>query len=134
MFAAKQAAMGQPATLQPGDANPLFDNWVWENSQDAIIAGSGDPQVRVGVLRILATLPGVTVTQGDSGGQPTLVLAAGSPELGYDRTEQLTINAHSGVPIQFAGGEPNHQPAGTVNYAVSRVTLANLPSGTQSGN
>jgi hypothetical protein len=37
--AAKQAAMGQPATLQPGDGNPLFANWVWENSQDALVAG-----------------------------------------------------------------------------------------------
>jgi hypothetical protein len=127
VVAAKQAATGQP---QEGS---LFDNWVWEDSQDAIIAGSGDPQVRVGVLRILATLPGVTVTHGTSDSQPTLVLTAGSPEMGYDRTEQLTINADSGVPIQFVGGEPNHQPAGTVNYAVSRVTLANLPSDAQSG-
>jgi hypothetical protein len=126
--AAKQAATGEP---QEGS---LFDNWVWEDSQDAIIAGSGDPAVRVGVLRILATLPGVTVTQSTSGGQPTLVLSAGTPEMGYDRTEQLTINAHSGVPIQFVGGEPNHPPAGTVNYAVSRVTLADLPSDAQSGN
>jgi hypothetical protein len=125
--AAKQAATGEP---QEGN---LFDNWVWEDSQDAIIAGSGDPEVRVGVLRILAKLPGVTVTQGSSGDQPTLVLSAGTPEMGYDRTEQLTIDAHSGVPIQFVGGEPNQPPAGTVNYAVSRVTLANLPSGA-SGN
>jgi hypothetical protein len=127
--AAKQAATGEP---QEGN---LFDNWVWENSQDAIIAGSGDPEVRVGVLRILATLPGVTVTQSSSsGGQPTLVLSAGTPEMGYDLTEQLTINARTGVPIQFVSGEPNHQPAGAVNYAVSRVTLANLPSGAQTGN
>jgi hypothetical protein len=126
--AAKQAATGEP------QGGSLFDNWVWEDSQDAIIAGSGDPAVRVGVLRILAALPGVTVTQGSSNGEPTLVLTAGTPEMGYDRTEQLTINAHSGVPIQFVGGEPNHQPAGIVNYAVSRVTLANLRSDAQSGN
>lgn len=125
--AAKQAATGQP---QEGN---LFDNWVWENCQDAIIAGSGDPDVRVGVLRILATLPGVTVTHSNSGTEPTLVLTAGSPEMGYDYTEQLTINANSGVPIQFVGGVTNQQPAGTVTYGVSRVTLANLPSDTQNG-
>ena len=55
---AKAAATGQP---QQGE---LFDNWVWEDSQDAIIAGSGDPEVREGVLRILATLPGVTAVGG----------------------------------------------------------------------
>jgi hypothetical protein len=121
--AAKQAATGVP---QEGN---LYDNWVWENSQDAIIAGSGDPQVRAGVLRILATLPGVTVTHGTSNGQPTLVLAAGSPEMGYDYTEQLTINADSGVPIQATGGPTSGPPAATVNYGVTRVSLANLPTG-----
>ena len=114
------------------NAGNLFDNWVWENSQDAIIAGSGRPEVRAGVLRILATLPGVTVTHGTSGGQPTLVLTAGTPELGYDHTEQLTINADTGVPIQFIGGSPGAAPAATVDYKVSRVTLANLQSDTGS--
>jgi hypothetical protein len=124
-LAAKQAATGQP---QEGS---LFDNWVWEDSQDALIAGSGDPQVRAGVLRILATLPGVTVTNGSSDGQPTLVLSAGSAELGAALTEQLTINANSGVPIQFIGGQAAG-PTGTIDYQVSRVTLANLPSDTTS--
>jgi hypothetical protein len=122
-LAAKQAATGQP---QVGN---LFDNWAWENSQDALVAGSGDPEVRAGVLRILATLPGVTVTQGSSGGQSTLVLTAGSAEVGYDRTEQMTINAETGVPIQFVGGQPGGL-TGTVTYGVSRVTLANMSSGT----
>lgn len=125
--AAKEAATGQRL-----EGN-LFDNWVWENSQDALIAGSGDPQVRAGVLQILATLPGVTVTNGTSGGQPTLVLTAGSPELGGGYTEQLTINADSGVPLRFSGGQTSG-PRGTVDYKVSRATLANplanLPSGT----
>jgi hypothetical protein len=123
-IAAKQAATGSP---QAGD---LFDNWVWENSQDALIAGSGRPQVRAGVLRILATLPGVNVTHGTSAAQPTLVLTAGTPELGAGYSEQLTINADTGVPIQFIGGPPGGTPAATVDYAVSRVTLGNLPSGT----
>lgn len=125
-IAAKQAATGYP------QAGNLFDNRVWEDAQDAIIAGSGEPQVRAGVLRILATLPGVTVTHGTSGGQPTLVLTAGTPELGSGYSEQLTINADSGVPIQFIGGPAGGTPATTVDYKVSRVTLANLPSGTGS--
>ena len=84
------------------------------------------------MLRILATLPGVTVTNGTSGNQPTLVLTAGSSELGYGCTEQLTINADTGVPIQFVGGASGG-PTATVDYQVSRVTLANpladLPAG-----
>jgi hypothetical protein len=126
VIAAKEAA-----TCVPQEGN-LYDNWVWEDAQDAIIAGSGDPQVRAGVLQILATLPGVTVTNGTSDGQPTLVLAAGSPELGHDYTEQLTINANTGVPIQFIGGPTSGPPSATVNYNVTRVTLANLPAGTAS--
>jgi hypothetical protein len=121
--AAKQALSGQP---QEGS---LFDNWVWENSQDAIIAGSGEPQVRAGVLQILATLPDVTVTKGTSGGQPTLVLTAGSQEVGYGRTEQLTINASTGVPLSFASGAPGQTPSGTISYQVSRVTTSDIATG-----
>jgi acyl-coenzyme A thioesterase PaaI-like protein len=122
-IAAKQAATGQ---VQSGNR---FDNWVWEDSQDAIIAGSGDPQVRAGVLRILATLPDVTVTDSTSGGQPTLVLAAGTPELGYGYTEQLTINATTGIPVSFAGGAPGQTPEASVTYQVSRVTLSDIAAG-----
>lgn len=111
----------------------LFDNYVWENSQDALIAGSGEPQVRAGVLRILATLPDVTVTSSTSAGQPTLVLTAGIAELGNDNAEQLTINATTGVPIRSVGGQAGQAPTTTVGYKVSRVTLANLPSGSGTG-
>jgi hypothetical protein len=121
----KEAAIGEPAA----DVS-RYDNWVWEDSQDAIIAGSGEPDVRAGVLRILATLPGVTVTNGTSGGEPTLVLTAGTPEVGAGYQEQLTIDANTGVPIQFVGGPPNGTPATSVNYKVSRVTMADLSSGT----
>jgi hypothetical protein len=65
----KEAAIGEPLK-----GVSRYDNWVWEDSQDAIVAGAGEPDVRVGVLKILATLPGVTVTNGTSGGAPTLVL------------------------------------------------------------
>jgi hypothetical protein len=122
-IAAKQAATGQP------QAGNLFDNWVWEDSQDALIAGSGEPQVRAGVLRILATLPDVTVTPGTSGGQPTLVLTAGTSELGYAYSEQLTIDATTGVPLSFAGGTTGKAPSATVSYQVSRVTISDVAGG-----
>jgi hypothetical protein len=122
-IAAKEGATG---LVESGN---LFDNWVWEDSQDALIAGSGDPQVRAGVLRILATLPDVTVTSGTSGGQPTLVLTGGADELGGGYTEQLTINATTGVPISFAGGASGQPPAATVSYQVSRVTTGDIAAG-----
>ena len=123
---AKEAATGQP---QGGGS--LFDNYAWEDSQDALVAGAGQPDVRAGVLRILATLPGVTVTRGTSGGQPTLELTAGTPELGAGIREHLTINADTGVPIQFVGGSSTGGSKATVDYRVSRATFAALQS--QSG-
>jgi hypothetical protein len=122
-IAAKEAATGQ---VQTGS---LYDNWVWEDSQDAIIAGSGNAQVRAGVLRILATLPGVTVASGTSAGQPTLVLTAGSQEMGSGYTEQLTINATTGIPMSFQGGAPGQTPAASVTYQVTRVTLSDIAAG-----
>ena len=125
-LAAKAAAVGH-ALPQTGN---LYDNWAWENSLDALIVGSGDPQVRAGVLRILATLPDVTVTDGTSDGQPTLVLTGGDAVLGSDYHEQLTIDASTGIPVSFAGGAPGQPTTGTISYQVSRVTTDDIAAGT----
>jgi hypothetical protein len=114
----------------PAGQGSLFDNWAWEDSQDAIIAGAGDPQVRAGVLQILAMLPDVTVAHGTSSdGQPTLVLTGGADEVGSGYQEQLTINAATGMPIGFVGGPPNGSPATQVDYQVARVTLSSVAAG-----
>jgi hypothetical protein len=34
-----------------------IDNYVWEGSEDALVAGSGNPQVRAGVLRLVSARP-----------------------------------------------------------------------------
>ena len=115
----------------PYDPNAtIYNNRVWENAQDALIAGTGNPEVRAGVLKILATLPGVSVTDGTSAGQPTLILTGGSDEVGPDYQEQLTINSQTGTPISFAGGPPNGAPATQVSYKVARVTLSQVAAGT----
>lgn len=114
----------------PPSPGSLFDNWAWEDSEDAIVAGAGDPQVRAGVLQILATLPGVTVTNGTSNGQPTLILTGGADEVGSGYQEQLTINAETGIPIEFVGGPPHGPAATTVDYQVKRVTLSDVAGGT----
>lgn len=112
----------------------LYDNYVWGNSLDALTAGAGQPQVRAGVLRLLATLPGVSVTDTTTANQPTLTLSASNPALPHNYTERLTINAETGVPVSFAGGPTGGAPSATVDYTVSRVTLADLTSGESSSN
>ena len=119
-----------------------IDNYVWEGSEDALVAGSGNPQVRAGVLRLVSILPGVSVTHGTVDGQPTLTLTAGAAELGLSGIdtadpkaetgasyqEAITINADTGVPLKFVGGTAG-KPATTVTYVVTRVTLADIAAG-----
>jgi hypothetical protein len=123
-----------------------IDNYVWENCEDALVAGSSNPQVRAGVLRLVSALPGITVTHGTADGQPTLTLTAGAAELGYSGLstptkanpkgtptgpayqEAIIINAHTGIPLAFAGG-PAGKVAITVTYAVTRVNLADIAAG-----
>jgi hypothetical protein len=119
-----------------------IDNYVWEDCEDALVAGSGNPQVRAGVLRLVSALPGITVTHGSVDGQPTLTITAGAAELGrvgIDKAdpkvetgpayqEAVTINADTGVPLEIATG-PAGQVTGTVTYVVTRVNLAGLAAG-----
>jgi hypothetical protein len=120
-----------------------IDNYVWENCEDALIAGSGNPQVRAGVLRLVSVLPGITITDGKLNGQPTLTLAAGAAEVGdmasakagsgagaeVPYQEAITINADTGIPLGFVGGTPGQAPDVTVNYVVTRVNLADIAAG-----
>ena len=81
-----------------------IDNYVWEGCEDALVAGSGNPQVRAGVLRLVSALPGITVTHGTVDGQPTLTLTAGAAEWG-SRGRQANPRARgAGLP----GGD-HHQ-------------------------
>jgi hypothetical protein len=105
------------------------DDYIWENSMDALIAGSGKPQVRAGVLRILSTLREVTVTSTTTGGQPTLTLRASAPAMPGNYQETLVIGAQTGIPVSFTGGVPGQAPGVTVTYQVTRVTLADIAAG-----
>jgi hypothetical protein len=119
-----------------------IDNYVWENCEDALVAGSGNPQVRAGVLRLVSALPGIVVTHGTVDGQPTLTLTAGAAEVGFAGInkanpkaetgpayqEAITINAKTGIPLGFAGG-PAGKVAVTVTYVVTRVKLADIAAG-----
>jgi len=113
-----------------------IDNYVWENSEDALTAGAGNPQVRAGVLRLVSILPGVTVTHGTVDGQPTLTLTAGAGELGgpggaggSSYQEATTINAQTGIPLKFTGGPAGGPADTTVTWKLTRVTLADVAAG-----
>ena len=106
-----------------------IDNYVWENCEDALVAGSGNPQVRAGVLRLVSALPGITVTHGTADGQPALTLTAGAAETGPAYQEAITINADTGIPLGFAGGPAGGKVAVSVTYVVTRVNLAGIAAG-----
>jgi hypothetical protein len=99
-----------------------------------LLAGAGDPQVRAGVLKLLATVPQVQVTQGTLNGEPTLVLTASvlSSKSGVYQ-EQLILDANTGIPVQMIGRNVGQTPDVTVDYKISRVTVASIESGTYSG-
>ena len=81
------------------------------------------------MLRLLSTLPEVTVRSADINGEAMLTLTARAPALPANYQETLTINGTTGVPIGFAGGAPGHRPDVTATYRVSRVTVAAIAAG-----
>jgi hypothetical protein len=105
------------------------DNYVWNNSVDALSAGGGDLQVREGVLRLLSTISGVTVARSAAGGQPTLTLTAGPEVFGGGASEVLTINARTGMPIKAVLPADGNRPSSVQTFQVSRVTLAGIEAG-----
>jgi hypothetical protein len=119
-----------------------IDNYVWEQSEDALVAGAGNPQVRAGVLRLVSALPGITVTHATVDGQPALTLTAGAAEVGrtgVDKAnpkaqtgpadhEAISINATTGIPLQLATGPAGRVTVG-ITYVVKRVSLAAVAAG-----
>jgi len=99
------------------------DNWVWNNSMDALTAGAGSPTVRAGVLRLLGQMPEIKVKTGTLNGQPVLTLTAGTPAIAG--SESLTVNADTGLPVKYIGADVGV----TTNFTVTRVTLADLANG-----
>jgi hypothetical protein len=99
-------------------------NYIWNSCFDALTEGGGNPQIRAGVLRLLATIPEVTVANSTTGGQPTLTITAGSALFGAGSSPQvLTVNARTGVPIKSVWAAKGTQPSSVTTFRVSRVTL-----------
>ena len=106
-----------------------IDNTLWTASTIALSWGAGDSQIRVGVLRLLSTLPEVTVVDSTTDGQPTLTITAGPALFGAGSGDQvLTVSAKTGIPVssvESGGG----LPTAVETDQVSRVTLAGVEAG-----
>jgi hypothetical protein len=106
-----------------------YDNYIWNNCMDALTEGGGNPQVRIGVLRLLATAPEVTLKNSTTDGQSTLTLTASNALFAYLDQQALTINASTGMPISLVSNIPGKAPDSVVTYQVSRVTAASIAAG-----
>lgn len=118
----------QPKPLTAEQKKEQTDNLIWMNSTDALTAAPENPQVRAGVLKILATMPNVKVTHTTTVGQATLTLTDSWPKLDPGYLESWVINASDGFLIAQSG-HGGGSPSQTTYYHVSRVTLAQVAAG-----
>jgi hypothetical protein len=105
-----------------------INNTLWTASTTALSWGAGNPEIREGVLRLMSTIPEVTVAKSTTGGQPTLIITAGPALFGDSGNQVLTVNARTGIPIssvESGGGLPR----AVETDQVSRVTLADIEAG-----
>ena len=81
------------------------------------------------MLRLLSTLPEVTVVDSKTDGQPTLTITAGPALFGAGSGDQvLTVSATTGIPVssvESGGG----LPTAVETDQVSRVTVAGIEAG-----
>jgi hypothetical protein len=132
--AARQAIMRMkgiktPREMPTGQAlQDQINNALWSECTDALNWAGGNPEIRAGVLRLLSTIPEVTVADSTTGGQPTLTITAGPAVFGGDGNAVLTVNATTGLPVSIVSTATG-VPAAVETYQISRVTLANIKAG-----
>ena len=132
--AARQVLMREkgiktPLKMPTGKAlQDEIDNNLWTASTIALSWGAGDPKIREGVLRLVSTIPEVTVADSSTGGQPTLTITAGPAVFGGDGEQVLTINARTGMPISSVV-TGRGMPTSVETFRISRVTLADIKAG-----
>ncbi|MER7586470.1 hypothetical protein ABTW72_02930 [Micromonospora sp. NPDC127501] len=123
----RQKGVANPSPLTDQDRKNIAANHLWVNSVDVLSAAGGDPKVRAGVLRLTSTIPGVTVVDSTTGGQPSLTITA---KVWTDDTQHvLTINAQNGVPISSEVNSPETGTFFAETFEVSRVTVADIKTG-----
>ncbi|MEV0393529.1 hypothetical protein [Polymorphospora rubra] len=124
----RQKGITNPSPRTDEDRESLAaNNHLWVNSVDVLSAAGGDPRVRAGVLRLISTIPDVTVVNSTTGGRPTLTLTA--RVWGDDSQHVLTINARNGVPITSVLDYPDMETTFAETFEISRVTMADIRAG-----
>jgi hypothetical protein len=124
----KEKGMKVAIPMPTGILQSDIDNTLWTASTIALSWGAGDPQIRVGVLRLLSTIPHVSVADSTTDRQPTLTITAGPALFGGGGDQVLTVNAKTGIPVssvESGGGVPT----AVQTDQVSRVTLADVRAG-----
>jgi hypothetical protein len=140
----KSEAEVMPILKQKGYTGPLprprptgkaledgINNTLWSNSDSALATGAANPEVRAGVLRLMSTIPDVSVTKTTADGQPALNLTAGSALFAGHSEYVLTINAQTGLPIRSENTKtaPGEKPSPASTYESSRVQVADIAAG-----
>jgi hypothetical protein len=130
--AAITAATGNLATARmqmihasAGTYPEQYNNVLWTNAVCALNWAGASWKIRVGVLRLLSTIPGDTVADSTTGGRPTLTITSGPTVFGRFGNEVLIIDAETGLPISTA----SKTLGGADYYQISRVTVANIKAG-----
>jgi hypothetical protein len=126
----KEKGMKTPIVMPTGKLlQQDIDNTLWTASTIVLSWGAGDPQIRVGVLRLLSTLSEVTVVDSKTDGQPTLTITAGPALFGAGSGDQvLTVSAKTGVPVSSVESGGGLSTAVETDQ-VSRVTVAAIEAG-----
>jgi hypothetical protein len=105
-----------------------INSTLWTAATIGLNWGGGDPQIREGVLRLLSTIPQVTVANSTTGGQPTLTITAGPALFGDGSDQVLTVSARTGIPVSSVESGGGLATAVETNR-VSRVSLASIKAG-----
>ncbi|HEU5025583.1 MAG TPA: hypothetical protein VFV01_11750 [Spirillospora sp.] len=113
-----------PKPPTPERQKEITDNHIWSNAVGALLAAPENPQVRAGVLRIMATMPKVRVTKTSTAGQPTLTLV----DSWSDGRETLVVKARTGQPVALLSEVRGIKPSMTY-YHNSRVRIADVKAG-----
>jgi hypothetical protein len=126
----------QPRPRPTGkDLEDGINSTLWTNTLGALDIGAAHADVRAGVLRLLSTIPDVTVTNSTTNGQPSLILTAGAALFSGDGEHVLTINADTALPISsefklIPGQSPPDAVPSLETFESSRVTVADVKAGT----
>jgi hypothetical protein len=125
----REKGIKTPLKMPTGQAlQDDINNYLWTASTIALNWGGGNPQIRAGVLRLLSTIPQVTVADSTTGGQPTLTITAGTALFDNSGDQVLTVSAATGIPVSSVESGGGLATAVETDH-VSRVTLADIAAG-----